>query len=104
MPMLRAAGKLVGLLVLIIAGTAGPYWYTPHDQTQQQLHDALAKNQQLQQTIQRLGHEKRLADVLVTEQQLLDGPPETTLLFVEPARHGHPLPPNCPELPARMSH
>jgi hypothetical protein len=104
MQMLRAVAKLAGLALLIIAGTAGLYWYTAHDQTQQQLHDALAKNQQLQQIIQRIGDEKRVADVLVTEQKLVNGIPETTLLFVETARDGHTLPPKCFKIKGRMIH
>jgi hypothetical protein len=102
--MFRALAKIGGLMVLVIAGTVGLYWYTAHDKTQQQLKDALVKNQQLQQIIQRIGEEKRVADVLVTDQKLVNGVPQTTLLFVETARDGSTLPPKSFTIRGKMIH
>src|SRR5438876_454701 len=102
--MLRATLKLGGMLLLILGGTAGLYWYSAHDRTQQQLRDALLQNQQLQQIIGRISDEKRVADVLVTDQKIVNGVPQTTLLFVETARDGSTLPPKSFTIKGRMIH
>ena len=52
-----------------------------------------AKNEELKEIVVRLTVEKRVADVMVTSQQTLNGQTQTTLLFVEVGRNGVNLPP-----------
>ena len=80
--MLRTTLKLVLLSVMVVAGTAAA-----------QLNEAKQKTEQLKQVVQRLGAERRVADVIVTDQKPEAGVLKTTLLFVEYARDGTtPLP------------
>jgi hypothetical protein len=102
--MLRPALRLTGTLLLIIAGTAGLYWYTSRDATQRALHEALARNEELKQIVQRISDERRVADVLVTDQKIADGVPITTLLFVETTRDGRTLPPKSFTVRGPMIH
>ena len=104
MRMLRNVAKLAGMLLLIVAGSTGLWWYTAHDRTQQQLRDALMKNQELQEIIQRIGDENRVADVLVTDQKDVNGITQTSLLFVETARDGSTLPPKSFTVCGKMIH
>ena len=90
--MLRALVKLAFLTALVVGGALTLFVY--HDQTSER-HQRLAaerKNEQLKQVIQRLGAESRVADLIVTDQETVDGKTQTTLLFVEYARDGSTLP------------
>jgi hypothetical protein len=89
--MLRTAAKLTFLALLVVAGAGGLY-FRQRGSTAGQLSDALQKNEQLKQVVQRLQTERRVADVIVTEQVTVDGVQKTTLLFVEYARDGSTLP------------
>jgi hypothetical protein len=62
------------------------------DTTVAQLNEANQRNEQLKQVVQRLEAERRVADVIVTDQKTVDGVLKTTLLFVEYARDGSTLP------------
>ena len=91
--MMRAAYRLVVLSVLVAAGSAG-YWYYHNPQSPAVRIQKLEQDKkQLQQIVQRLTDERRVAEMIVTEQRKTDGGGvETTLLFVEQARDGSPLP------------
>src|SRR3954469_11996316 len=102
--MLRAVSKLAGMLVLIVVGAGGLYWYSAHDTTERRLREVEAKNAQLQQIVTRLTDEKRVAEVLVTDQKIAGGVPQTTILFVETARDGSALPPKSFTLCGRYVH
>jgi hypothetical protein len=56
------------------------------------LQEAEAKNAQLQQFVDRLGAERRVANVIVTDSTTTNGVPQTTLLFVEYTATGRELP------------
>jgi len=90
--MLRPILKLVGLFMLVILGSIGIFMYQKQDETAQKLREAEQQKAQLEQLVQRLEHETRRADVLVTDQKMVDGTLETTLLFVEYDKTGEPLP------------
>jgi hypothetical protein len=74
------------------------------------------EKQQLETIVQRLGEEKRVAEILVTDQQNTGGPAggggdrgggdtlRTTLLFVEYARDGSPLPPKTFTIDGNTAH
>jgi len=102
--MLRAFAKIGGLLILVISGTVGLFWYTSHDRAERELRLALAKNEELKLIIERIGDESRVADVLVTDQKIVNGVPETTLLFVETAKDGNTLPPKSFTVRGKMIH
>jgi hypothetical protein len=92
--MLRATYRLVMLSVLVAAGSVG-YWYYHNPQSPAVRIQKLEEDKkQLEQIVQRLTDERRVAEMIVTEQRpAADGAGlETTLLFVEQARDGSPLP------------
>src|SRR5437762_6797021 len=90
--MVRTLVKLAFLTVLVVAGAAGLY-YQQRDTTAAKLDAALRKTEQLRQVVEHLRAERRVADVIVTDQRSVDGEQKTTLLFVEYARDGTtPLP------------
>jgi hypothetical protein len=90
--MVRTVAKLVLLAALAVGGALALVAY--QDRTGER-HARLAaerKNEQLKQVIERLGTERRMADVIVTEQKPVDGRLQTTLLFVEYGPDGAALP------------
>ena len=90
--MARTLAKLVFLAALVVAGSAGLY-YQQRSSTAARLDEAVRKTEQLRQIVKHLQAERRVADVIVTDQKLVDGVQKTTLLFVEYARDGTtPLP------------
>jgi hypothetical protein len=93
--MLRATYRLVVLSVLVAAGSVG-YWYYHNPQSPVVRIQKLEEDKkQLQQIVQRLTDERRVAEMIVTEQRPSAdgrGGVETTLLFVEQARDGSSLP------------
>src|SRR3954466_11020020 len=92
--MLRATYRLLVLAVLVAAGSVG-YWYYHNPQSPTVRIQKLEEDKrQLQQIVQRLTDERRVAEMIVTEQRpAADGAGvETTLLFVEQGRDGRSLP------------
>jgi len=102
--MLRPVLKILGLFVVVVAGSVGIYVYQRHDAAEQRLREVQAENQQLQEIVQRLEHETRRADILVLEQRAVDGVLETTLLFVEYDKTGEPLPAKSFAIRGEMVH
>jgi hypothetical protein len=90
--MFRGLSRIIGLCVMIAAGSVGLYLYQDRFAAQRQIQQLEQKNQILQQVVQRLTSEKRVAEVIVTDQKTIAGVTHTTLLFVEYARDGTPLP------------
>jgi hypothetical protein len=92
--MLRATYRLAVLSVLVAAGSVG-YWYYHNPQSPAVRIQKLEEDKrELQRIVRRLTDERRVAEMIVTEQRpAADGQGiETTLLFVEQARDGSPLP------------
>src|SRR3954451_24840823 len=89
--MLRTVAKLAFLALLVVAGAAGLMLHG-RDTTVAQINEAKQKTEQLKQVVKRLEAERRVADVIVTGQKTENGVQKTTLLFVESARGGSPLP------------
>jgi hypothetical protein len=102
--MLRTTAKLLGLFILVLAGSAGIIAYHNHFAAEQKIEQLKEEKQQLQQIVKRLSDEKRVAEVLVTEQATVDGELQTTLLFVEYAKDGTPLPPKSFSVVGKMAH
>jgi hypothetical protein len=91
--MLRASYRLAVLSVLVAAASWG-YWYFHTVQAPAaQIRKLEEDKRELQQIVRRLTDERRAAEMVVTDQRRTDkGLLETTLLFVEQARDGSPLP------------
>ena len=90
--MLRTTFNLVFLCVLVVGGTAGLWEYERRNGAKAQVDEANRRVERLRQVVAHLHGERRVADVIVTEQKEVAGVLHTTLLFVEYARDGSPLP------------
>jgi len=90
--MLRTVSKLVSLGALVVGGALVLSFY--RDQTGERALrvEAERKTEQLKQVVQRLGAERRVADMIVTEQTRSAAGTTTALLFVEYGRDGSTLP------------
>ena len=102
--MLRTTVRILGSTTLLAAlaggGVVGYHAYLDHQSVARQIEQLEREKQKLQEdkdhlqtAIERLCAEKRVAEVLVTDQGQVDGKLRTTLLFVEYARDGTALPP-----------
>src|SRR5438270_7687574 len=102
-PMLRATVRILASTTLLAAlaggGVVGYRAYQDHQSVARQIEQLerdkaklQEEKQRLQTAVERLCAEKRVAEVLVTEQSQVEGKLRTTLLFVEYARDGSPLP------------
>jgi hypothetical protein len=111
--MLRWTAKLLILTLLVAGGAVGLYAFQFRDTTTGKLRAAEQRVEQLKTVVRRLHGERRVADIIVTDQEPLTTRPatapalatspttapagtatteRTTLLFVEYARDGTPLP------------
>jgi len=90
--MLRATYRLAVLAVLVAAGSTGYWYFHTVPATTLQIHKLEEEKKELQQIVQRLTDERRVAEMIVTDQRPTPQGLETTLLFVEQARDGTPLP------------
>jgi len=90
--MLHSGTKLAALLLFVAASSFAVYAYRNHVSAEAQLERERERTAELRQIVHRLEAERRVADVIVTDRQTIDGALRTTLLFVEYARDGTPLP------------
>jgi hypothetical protein len=92
--MFRTTLKFAVVLAMLVGGSAGLYLYQQHDETAAKLRAAEQRNEYLKTVVTRLTAERRVADVIVTDQtpDPATGKLRTTLLFVEYARDGSTLP------------
>lgn len=81
------------LLGLLIAGMVGFGYLQSRLSSEARIKELEARKQQLEDFVQRLGSERRVAEAMVTDQKKVDGKLQTTILFVEYARDGSTLPP-----------
>jgi hypothetical protein len=90
--MLRTVSRLVTLSALVVGAALVLVVY--RDQTGERAArvEAERKTEQLKQVVQRLSAERRVADVIVTDQSGSAAGTKTTLLFVEYGRDGAALP------------
>ena len=90
--MIRTTSRLLLLIALVVAGTFGLYSYRAHNSIEAELQRQQERAEQLRLVVQRLGVERRVADVIVTDQKTVAGVLRTEILFVEYAPDGHSLP------------
>jgi hypothetical protein len=91
--MLRATYRLAVLSILVASASVGYFYYHNPMSPTVQLAQEREKTKHLQEFVQRLTDERRVAEMIVTDQKQTEQGIETTLLFVEQARDGTPLPP-----------
>jgi hypothetical protein len=102
--MVRWLVKIITLGLFIVAGSVGIHLYQQRYSVEQKLEKAQEENRVLTRVVQRLSDEKRVADVLVTGQQTIDGKLHTSLLFVEYDKSGESLPPRSVEVVGTTAH
>ena len=90
--MLRTAARLALLSALVAGGALVLLAYRGTTGEHALRLEAQRKAEHLRKVVQRLTAERRVADVIVTEQNAVGGVTKTTLLFVEYARDGSALP------------
>ncbi|MGH7213974.1 MAG: hypothetical protein ACREIT_04345 [Tepidisphaeraceae bacterium] len=91
--MVRTTVKIVLLFALVVTGAVGVWQYYDHTSADRKIQKLEEEKRQLEQVVERLSTERRVADVLVTDQRTgPDGVLSTTLLFQEYARDGASLP------------
>ena len=90
--MFRALTKILALAILVIAGSFGIVYYRDHYSAELQIAQLEQEKKELQQFVQRLTSERRVALVLVTSQKSVNGVMQTTLMFKEFSRTGSELP------------
>src|SRR5437016_4543205 len=90
--MLRALIRSMTVVILAGGGVVAVLIYHEHFSASRQIEKLQEEKTQLQRVVQKLESEKRVADVLVSRREMIDGVPNTTLLFVEYDRQGKPLP------------
>ena len=102
--MFRAAVKVVMLTVFVVGGAAGIFVYQHRTTDAKRIAKLEEERYELKQIVQRLSDERRVAEVLVTDQQEVDGVLRTTLLFVEYAKDGSSLPPKAFTIEGKTAH
>jgi hypothetical protein len=90
--MFRALAKIIALAILVIAGSFAIVYYRDHNSAELRIEQLEQEKKELQQFVQRLTSERRVAQVLVTDQKSVNGVMQTTLMFKEFSRTGSDLP------------
>jgi hypothetical protein len=91
--MLRSTLKILALLALLIAASAGVAYYTHQTSASRTIEKLQDEKRELEKVVTRLNVENRVADILVSSQDReANGTLYTTLLFVEYDKRGEPLP------------
>ena len=102
--MFRTLVKIVMLTVLVVGGAVGIYVYQDRTSDARKIEKLEEERHELQQIVRRLSDERRVAEVLVTDQTEIDGVLHTTLLFVEYAKDGSSLPPKSFTIEGKTAH
>ena len=103
--MLRPLGKILGLTLLLLVASAGALYYQSAYSTEKKIEKLQDEKRQLEQVVTRLTSEKRVADILVSDQSTnAQGVLETTLLLVEYDKSGQPLPARSFTIQGNVAH
>jgi len=85
--------NLLTLAAISAIGIVGLMFYRNHTQQAQTIVELKQQTTELKNVVTRLSSERRVAEIVVTDQWRMDDKLHTTLLFVETDRVGKPLPP-----------
>lgn len=107
--MVRQVGQLLLLCGLVVAGSYGLYRYEKNRSTEAKLQEQIKRleeqRQHLREFVSRLTTEKRVAEIVVTDQiKQGDRIEQTTLMFVEYGRDGKQLPPKFFTIKGHCAH
>ncbi|MGE5608299.1 MAG: hypothetical protein ACM359_03515 [Bacillota bacterium] len=107
--MVRRIGQLLLLCGLVVAGSYGLYRYEKNRSTEARLQEQIKRleeqRQHLREFVARLTTEKRVAEIVVTDQvKKGDTIEQTTLMFVEYGRDGKQLPPKFFTIKGHCAH
>lgn len=102
--MLQTLVKLLFLTAVLAAGAVGVYLYYDQVSTSHKVRRLEAEKKQLEEIVSRLTGERRVAEMLVVDQQVVDGVKVSTLVFVEYGRDGQPLPPRTVVVHGETAH
>jgi hypothetical protein len=102
--MYRSIIKLLVLVGTVSAGSVGFYLYHAHSSVEAQLEREQQRSAELRQIVQRLTSERRVADVMVTDQQKINGVLRTSIVFVEYGKDDAALPAKRFTVEGKMIH
>lgn len=102
--MLSSVSKILSMVALIAIGGIGLFIFRDHFSAQMQLKQQEKKIKEQEAVIDRLTTENRVAEVIVTDQRVVYGITETTLLFVEYTRDGRELLPKVLKVKGKVAH
>lgn len=102
--MYRSIIKLVLLVGFVAAGSVGVYVYHTHSSVEAQLEREQQRTAELRQIVQRLTAERRVADVMVTDQKTVNGVVRTSIVFVEYGKNDVALPAKRFTVEGKMIH
>lgn len=109
--MYRALVRSIIVLSLATLASVGGWWWYGATAEQRKIADLEAQKQkleqekqQLQQVVERLGTDKRVADVVVLQREQAGDQTYTTLLFVEYDRTGKAMPPKQFRIGGNVAH
>jgi len=102
--MVNAVVRIIMLSLVVVAGTVGVWKYYDHRSAARQIQVLEEDKRLLEKVVQNLTAEKRVAEVLVIDRQLVAEEPQTTLLFVESDAHGNALSPKSFTIRGKIAH
>ncbi len=102
--MLRPLAKVLLLTLLVVGGSVGIVFYRDNYSADRHVAELEQEKLQLQQIVQRLTDERRVAQLLVTDQKTVNGSQQTSLLLVEYARDGSLLMPKSFTIKGNVVH
>jgi hypothetical protein len=103
--MFRVILKILALATLVLTGSVGVWVYQEKFAASAKIGRLEKEKEALKQVVQRLSDEKRVAEILVTDQKVdSSGELRTNLLFVEYTRGGESLPPKVFTIIGKLAH
>jgi hypothetical protein len=104
MTFLRDIVKTGGLFLLVVVSSLGVWQYYEHFSSSGQILKLQQEKRDLENIVARLTTQRRVAQVLVTDQKTINGVLHTTLLFCEYGAGGSTLSPKRFEIEGNIAH
>ena len=86
--MLGTVNKLAWILIAAIILAGASYWMYRYTESERRVRQLELEKQQLQQMVERVTSQRRVAEILLTGRRMSDGVPQLDLLFVEYSKDG----------------